>query len=164
MGAAALPVTPAFRGIPHFHSKQFSPSIQSTESFNQLQPNRIQPNTNPTQPNPTRWISACGYAFAAVIRNQFQDTAFSCADGLNPSLVKTMQQLMPSSALLRSSAVERMLLRPGDDCVMDMNAVTSYFGINQEVWVYALALVAYLMVVHAMTFVGLLMLARKERR
>jgi len=55
-------------------------------------------------------------------------------------------------------------MRPGPSCVMDLEAVLDYFGIRSEIWVYGMALVLYLLVVHAMTFVGLCMLARKERR
>lgn len=47
---------------------------------------------------------------------------------------------------------------------MDMDAALSYYGMTQPTWTYLLALVMYLMVVHASTFLGLLLLARKERR
>lgn len=111
-----------------------------------------------------RYVSACNFAFSALLRNQFGGTVVSCASGFPPELVSTLQALMPRTALLRSKAVEKMLTHPGDDCVMDLNAVLDYFGVSQPVWVYGLAILAYLLVVHAATFCGLLMLAKKERR
>ncbi|KAI8475784.1 MAG: hypothetical protein J3K34DRAFT_517194 [Monoraphidium minutum] len=115
-----------------------------------------------------RWVSATNYAFSAYMRNQFQGSTVSCAVGLDPDLVQTLQQtlqsLMPNTSMLRSSAVERMLLRPGPDCIMNLDAILDYFGVNYEVWVYAIALLVYLLVIHGLTFWGLLRLASKERR
>lgn len=71
---------------------------------------------------------------------------------------------MPNTQLLRTRAVENMLLHPGDDCVLDLDAVLVYFGVNYEVWVYALAILVYLLVIHGLSFWGLLRLASKERR
>ncbi|GBF91578.1 hypothetical protein Rsub_04318 [Raphidocelis subcapitata] len=111
-----------------------------------------------------RWLSAANYAFSALLANQFRGTAVSCRQGLNPELVGFLESLMPNARLLRTSAVQSMLLRPGDDCVLNLNAVLDYFGTTRPLWVYSLALVCYLLGVHALTFWGLLRLARKERR
>jgi hypothetical protein len=71
---------------------------------------------------------------------------------------------MPRTRLLSTPAVERMFLAPGADCVLDLDAVLRYWGVSSPVWVYALAILAYLMVVHALSVWALLSLARKERR
>jgi hypothetical protein len=47
---------------------------------------------------------------------------------------------------------------------MEMDAILRYFGMTSPSYVYLLGLVAYLLVVHAGTYLGLLLLARKERR
>lgn len=39
-----------------------------------------------------------------------------------------------------------------------------YFTVNQPAWFHLVYLLAYLAVVHVLTFCGLLLLARKERR
>lgn len=111
-----------------------------------------------------RWVSACNYAFSALVQVQFGGTSVSCADGLNPSMVATLQRLMPNTGMLRSTAVQNMLMHPGKDCVMDLTAVLDYFGITYPIWGYVIALLLYLLLVHAMTIAALLMLARKERR
>jgi hypothetical protein len=71
---------------------------------------------------------------------------------------------MPRTKLLRTPAVERMLVQPGADCIMSLDAVLAYFDVTWPVWGYALSLVIYLLIVHGLTFIGLCRLAYKERR
>jgi hypothetical protein len=111
-----------------------------------------------------RWISACNFYFAALLKNQFEGTYVSCAAGLNPSLLSMLRRLMPTSALIRSPVAARALTQPGPDCVLDLGAVLEYFDVRQPMWVYGLSLAAYLLILHGLTFWALMALARKERR
>lgn len=112
-----------------------------------------------------RWVSSMNYSFAAFMRNQFGGVAASCASGMPDELVGTIQRLMPNTRLLRTPAVRNMLVSPGPDCVLNLDAVLDYFGVNSSpLWVYVLALVAYLAVVHVLSYLALRQLARKERR
>lgn len=81
-----------------------------------------------------------------------------------PFLCPLLQSLMPRTKLLRTPAVERMLVQPGADCIMSLDAVLAYFDVTWPVWGYALSLVIYLLIVHGLTFIGLCRLAYKERR
>lgn len=127
-------------------------------------PRHFKPRTQPPTPAPRRWLSAANYTFSALLVNQFRGTQVSCSQGLNPELVGFLQSLMPNSKMLRSTAVEGMLLRPGQDCILNLDAILDYFGTTRPLWVYTLALVCYLLGFHALTFWGLLRLMRKERR
>ena len=105
------------------------------------------------------------YAFAAFMRNQFSGVVVSCAAGMSPELAGTVQRLMPNTRLLSSPVVRNMLVSPGPDCVLDLESILDYLGVNSSpLWVYIVALVAYLGVVHALSYLALLQLARKERR
>ncbi|KAI8463050.1 MAG: P-loop containing nucleoside triphosphate hydrolase protein [Monoraphidium minutum] len=112
-----------------------------------------------------RYASAVNFTYSAYLRAEFSGAAFSCAGGLAPKdLVDAMRQMLPNTPQLRTSVFDRTLLAPGQGCVMDMDAVLEYLDMTSPVWVYLLSLAAYLVVMHGLTYLGLLLLARKERR
>jgi hypothetical protein len=106
-----------------------------------------------------------GYAFSASLKAEFVGATFSCSEGVGSDTVSLLQQLMPNTATLRSSAFLRMVEQPGEDCILDPQALVEYFGADSvRDWMNPVCLLVYLVVLHILTFLGLVLLARKERR
>ena len=112
-----------------------------------------------------RWLSAMGYAFSQSLKVEFTGATFSCAQGVGSETVTLMQQLMPNSPMLRSSAFIRTVEQPGENCILDPQALVEYFGATEvKDWMNPVCLLVYLVVLHVVTYLGLVLLARKERR
>jgi hypothetical protein len=104
------------------------------------------------------------YAFSALLRAEFQGASASCAAGLAPDLIATLKALVPTAPASRVQLAVRTLEKPGPDCRMDFDAVLGYFDLEWATWGYVTALLVYLIIVHAASYLALLLLARKERR
>jgi hypothetical protein len=98
------------------------------------------------------------------MRAELEGATLSCASGIAPDLVGTLQALLPATPLLRSSAVTRMAAAPGKGCVVNLDAVLDYFDVRHSAVVYIAILMLYLGVMHVLTYGALLLLAKKERR
>jgi len=112
-----------------------------------------------------RWLTAMGYAYSTMMQKEFEGVTFPCATSQGSSTTTLMQQLLPKTSILRTSAFTNIVDRPSASCILDPSALMDYFGVdNTPIWVNFTALAGYLLVLHVMTYLGLLLLARKERR
>jgi hypothetical protein len=105
-----------------------------------------------------------GYAFAGYSQLEFNGLSVSCQSGLSNTVVDTLPRYLPTVTLLRSDFVINTLKRPGADCEIQLSTITQYFGVSYTLWQVIVILLGYLLVVHLATFLGLLWLAKKERR
>jgi hypothetical protein len=114
---------------------------------------------------PIGWFSTMNYAFAAYLKAEFSGVDFPCASGLfNSDMVSLVRALLPGTPSLRGPAVVRVLESPGAGCVIHADAVLQYFSVTRPVFIYLLIMIGHLGFLHVATFLGLVMLARKERR
>lgn len=111
-----------------------------------------------------KYTSAVNFAYGAVMKAEFGGASLSCAGGIPEDLIGTLRSLLPDNKLLRMPAVLKMASSPGPDCRMRMGAVLDYFDVGMPTAAYIGALLLHLAAMHAATFAGLLLLARKERR
>jgi hypothetical protein len=111
-----------------------------------------------------RWLSALGYATNTLVKYEFSGVTYSCAEGTSASTVSLIQQLLPSTALLQTTLFNNTMTNPGPECLIDPSALVEYFGAEWPAWINLLALGVYLLVLHCATFLGLIFLARRERR
>ena len=96
---------------------------------------------------------------------EFSGGYLSCAAGVSPEAAALLPALLPATPLARSGAVAAVARAPGAGCVVNLDAVLDYFGDaprGNEAYLGRMAL--YLFVLHAATYGGLLLLARRERR
>jgi hypothetical protein len=115
---------------------------------------------------PVRWVSAVYYAFTAFVKGELGHGAgYTCDKGLlQPDLIALVRSLLPNTGVLRSSVVTNTLTNPGADCLVNPGAVLEYYSATAPAVVDLAALLGYLVILHIATFVGLVVLAKKERR
>jgi hypothetical protein len=105
-----------------------------------------------------------GYAFDGYGQAEFAGVAYSCANGLAPSIAGFLPEFLPNTPAIRTPLVSRAINNPGADCTVDMDTVLAYFSLFRPFWQTCVILVAYLVILHLATFGGLLQLTKKERR
>ena len=96
-----------------------------------------------------RWLSALFYAFEGLAVVEFGGVKLNCSQGLDPSGLKFLKEL---------------LANPGPDCVTDATAVLDYFRFGRPFKASFGILLGYWIITHTLTFVAMLVVARKERR
>ena len=105
-----------------------------------------------------------GYAFDGYAQAEFKGLTYSCADGLAPSIVGFLPEFLPNTPAIRGPQATRLLSNSGPNCVIQLDAILSYFDLYRPFWITTVILLVYLGVLHLATFGGLLMLSRKEKR
>ncbi|KAL6749179.1 hypothetical protein V8C86DRAFT_3145675 [Haematococcus lacustris] len=70
-----------------------------------------------------RWLSAMAYAYTGVLKEDLQDATFDCSQGLFGGVAAWLPQLLPSSPALTGSWAQSLLLQPGQDCVVQGDAL-----------------------------------------
>jgi hypothetical protein len=114
---------------------------------------------------PVGWFSTMNYAFSALLTAEFSGVDYPCATGLfNADMVSLVRALLPGTPALRGPAVLKMLQSPGEGCVIHADAVLTYFNVTRPAAIYLLIMAGHLAFLHVCTYLGLVMLARKERR
>ena len=117
---------------------------------------------------PLRWLSAVPAALSAFLGAEFGGGAVAgCGRGLAGADAAALAREMFARTPLGGAAIARLLARPsggGSGCEIRLAPVLAYFGADAPLWTLLLNLGVYLAVVHALTFAGLLWLARRERR
>ncbi|KAG2483665.1 hypothetical protein HYH03_017468 [Edaphochlamys debaryana] len=105
-----------------------------------------------------RYISALDYAWRALVRNEFKDRAFACgpvgtAGMMGTDALGLFPQFLPTNP--RYNLVRFGMTQPDPNCVVDTNAIVSYYKINSTVWEIVGFLAAYWAVVHIITYLAL---------
>jgi hypothetical protein len=111
-----------------------------------------------------RYISATYYSFEAVAINEFQDTYLSCASGLSSTELAFLLGAFPNTQDTQRNQMRMFFARPDPNCVFDTNQIVKYFEFWRPFWMSAVILIAYLLICHILTFVSMLVAARRERR
>jgi len=110
-----------------------------------------------------RYLSTLGYAFDGYAQAEFGGVSYSCAGGLSPYMSSYLPTYLPNLLpVVRSQMGTMNQARP--DCTIDLGKILDYFGLHRRFWVTCVILVGYLGVLHIATYLGLLMLTKKERR
>lgn len=110
-----------------------------------------------------RYVSALYYAFEGLTTIEFKGRLFSCVNTVTAAQTALLPELLPNTPGVKSGLLATILNSDGK-CVVNGNAVLTYFGFNQGVSVTVVLLLAYLVVMHVLTFGALLLLAKRERR
>lgn len=114
-----------------------------------------------------RYLSALYYAFEGLIGVEFSGRKFPCPPtGLDSVSADFFTQLLPGAANLATPAMLQRLTTGTEaaTCVVDSDAVASYFGVGRSFGTTVGVLVAYLGVLHIATFLALVVVARREGR
>lgn len=111
-----------------------------------------------------RWLSALYYAFEGLAVTEFGGLTFRCDAGLDKSDITFLRTLLPHSRFLNMPAVVNGLQNPGADCVADANAVLGYYSFNRPFLHSFGILFGYLVSTHIITYICMIMIARRERR
>lgn len=109
-------------------------------------------------------MSAASFAFASQLKAEFTGAQLPCASGLGVGTAALLPALLPATPLAQSSLLIKTAAHPGAGCVVSLDAVLGYFGVTHAVASYAGWMVAYLVVMHVITYCALLLLAKRERR
>lgn len=115
-----------------------------------------------------RYLSALHYAFEGLLGVEFGGRTFPCPSaGLDAVSAGFFTQLLPGAANLVTPAMLQGLTNGSEaaaGCVVNSDAVAQYFGFSRSFGVTLGVLVGYLGVLHVVTFVAMLLIARKEAR
>jgi hypothetical protein len=146
-----------------------------------VRPTSSHTSADPRLPNPAlprrfqdfsaRWISylhyvaAMPFVVAGAVRNEMYGQAFDCSGGLQPDVADAVGRLMPTVGLFQAQVVQQRLRAPGADCVLLGDDMVGYFSYQAATPARAFGiLLGYLGVVHVLTFLGVCLVARRERR
>ncbi|KAG1665475.1 hypothetical protein FOA52_007607 [Chlamydomonas sp. UWO 241] len=113
-----------------------------------------------------RYLSVIWYCVAGMLRAQFAGGVdYSCADGLASQQVVSVDipMLLPNNQILRSPAVQRLITEPGPECAISGSSILEYFDATQPSWLLFTCLAAYLLIMHALSFVALLASRRHHK-
>ncbi len=111
-----------------------------------------------------RYVSALYYAYEGLSTVEFRGVSLPCSGGMDPRGARFLQELLPNSKFLKLKVVQSSLARPGPDCVADADAVLDYFGFSAGFRPTVGILLGYWLVAHVLTFLALVVLAKRERR
>ena len=90
--------------------------------------------------------------------------AYDCSRGVPPATISFLRQLLPNTAVVQSRLFSDELGRPSPGCAINANAVLDYYQTGRPFAHNAAILAAYLAVMHLLSFLALLAVARRERR
>ena len=88
----------------------------------------------------------------------------SCARGMPRDTVDFLVGAFPNSGDAQRNQLRAFLGRADPNCVLDTSAVLKYFNFKRPFWMSATILGAYLLGCHVLTYVAMLVAARRERR
>eukprot|EP00882_Tetradesmus_deserticola_P017755 GHRQ01019043.1.p2 GENE.GHRQ01019043.1~~GHRQ01019043.1.p2 ORF type:complete len:138 (+),score=34.52 GHRQ01019043.1:165-578(+) len=115
-------------------------------------------------PLPRRYISAMGYAFEGCAQAELKGIVYDCSRGIAPSITDYLPALLPDTPAASSLPVLRQIQNPGANCVVDMGGLLDYLQVSRPFWMLVVIMVAYLLFVHIITYLGFLWLTKKEKR
>jgi len=111
-----------------------------------------------------RWLSALYYAFEGLAITEFGGVKYKCDQGLDQESINFLRTLLPKSRFLTMPLVVNGLAHPGADCIADSDAVLQYYGFVRPFRYTFGILFSYLIIVHIITYVCMIIVARRERR
>lgn len=111
-----------------------------------------------------RWISAMYYAFEGVALTEFQGMSYRCNQGLSDASIASLKMLLPKTKFLSMPLFVNGLKNPGTDCIADANAVLNMYDYNRPFQVTFGILLGYLGLLHILTYVWMVIMARHEQR
>ncbi|KIY92062.1 hypothetical protein MNEG_15902 [Monoraphidium neglectum] len=111
-----------------------------------------------------RFVSAVYFAYEGIATVEFAGVRMACSAGVDANGIAFLKELLPNSRLLDMHAVQAALAAPGPDCVTEAGAVLDFFTFNRGFSATLAILVGYWLVTHVLTYLALLLVARKERR
>lgn len=111
-----------------------------------------------------RWLSALYYAFEGLAITEFGGVMYKCDQGLDQANISFLRTLLPKSRFLTMPIVVNGLSHPGADCVADSDAVLKYYGFVRPFRYTFGILFSYLIIVHMITYMCMIIVARRERR
>jgi hypothetical protein len=111
-----------------------------------------------------RWLSALYYAFEGLSITEFGGVSYKCDQGLDAAGINFLRTLLPKSRFLTMPIVVNGLSHPGADCVADADAVLNYYGFVRPFRYTFGILFSYLIIVHIITYICMIIVARRERR
>jgi hypothetical protein len=97
-------------------------------------------------------------------QEEFRGVAYNCSSGVTAPAISFIRQLLPNTAVVQSRLFADELSRPTPGCAINANAVLDYYQASRPFAQNAAILAGYLGVMHALSFLALLAVARKERR
>lgn len=111
-----------------------------------------------------RWLSAMYYAFEGSSTAQYKNGTFSCGSGFGSNTIEYLPRMLPNTGALQLPFVQNIMRNPGPDCAVDTDKVLEYFNVTLPSWQVAVILLGYLLLMHLLTFLAFVVVARKERR
>jgi hypothetical protein len=111
-----------------------------------------------------RYLSATHFSFEAASINEFGSMYLSCSNGLSPTEIAFLLGAFPNAADSQRNQMRMFFGRSDPNCVLDTNSIINYFNFSRPFWMSAVILLGYLGVCHVLTFIAMLVAARRERR
>lgn len=116
-----------------------------------------------------QYFSAMGYTFEGAVLLEFGDRNFTCSEGVSAlgnstETAQALQFILPNTETASNPLVISTLRDPGEDCVLNGEAVNEFFDLDRSYGTTCGILIGYLAVLHVLTFLGLLFLAKKDKR
>jgi hypothetical protein len=104
------------------------------------------------------------YAFEGMAVVEFSGVKVTCSGGMDPAGITFLKELLPNTKLLNLKVVQNGLMNPGKDCVADASAVLDYFDFGRSYKATLGIMIGYWLITHVLTYIAMVLVARKERR
>jgi hypothetical protein len=114
-----------------------------------------------------RYVSACYYSFEAACINEFKGAIFKCGNQLtfgDSGMISNINEAFPNASPKETEAATALFQARNPACVLDSTAILTYFRFSRPYWESIVILFSYLFICHILTFIAMLMAARRERR
>ena len=110
-----------------------------------------------------RYLSALYYAFEGTATAEFSGVNYNCSGGLDPTMMGLLRNTVSSAQLNRGLALYASQ-GPDPTCVVHADGLLAYFGFSRPFGATFGILLGYLAIVHVMTYLAMIFVARRERR
>jgi hypothetical protein len=112
-----------------------------------------------------RWVAASGYVFEILVQTQLGGEVFACnSNSLEGGFLDLLQELFPKTSVFQKQVVTASFQAALPSCVLDASGMAGYYRAFSSIWVCFGALLAYLLVLHAMSYLGLCLSSKRGRR
>lgn len=105
-----------------------------------------------------------GFSFNGYAQAEFTGVVYGCSGGLTAGINEYITAFLPNTNGLNTGFVQNAIKNPGADCVVRTDEILKFFNLFRPFWLTVVILIGYLLVCHAFTFIGLVHIARKEKR
>lgn len=112
-----------------------------------------------------RWISALYFAFEGVALTEFKGMVFACSrDGIADSTIASLRYLLPRTKFLSMPLFVNALRNPDPDCIANANALLRMYDYGRPFQHTFGILLGYLGLMHALTYMWMVIVSRHEQR